>query len=597
MPICCQAAKFAARCGTEIFTKATKLSNPFSNMMQFIKTLLRHSIILCFPVTLFAQSTELPQGSKFERFLDRLTILLQDNPDLNLATTKYMPRKLAVKSAELADSLSKFFPYDDYYRLSPVDQKMLKDLLMNNNEWTRMPIDSFLSRKPLWNTFYKTKANFYEVHEPDFFLALNPVIQQTQSVESGNSERVFQNTKGFTLRGRIGQHLGFSTYLTDNQERGPSYFQEKATALNAVPGAGYYKFFKKTAFDYFDARGSIYFDAWKYFNFQFGYDKNFIGDGYRSLFLSDFAAPYLFLKINTRIWKLNYENIFMELTSQHTRGDYLYPKKYGVIHHLNFNAAKWLNIGLFENVMYSRSQYFDFAYLNPVIFLVSAQQQNGSPDKTTVGFDFKANVGHQTQVYGQLLLNEFVLKEIRHYANGWWGNKQGIQLGVKYIDAFSVKNLDLQLEGNIVRPFTYSHNDSVSNYSHYNQPMAHPLGANFDEILLIAHYQPALKWNAEFKVIYYRQGLDSGGINYGSNIFLNYDTRPRDYGFKVGSGLPSNCFLVYGGVSYEWKDNLFFDLSLQYRHFTVSDVIKTTENSTMVTLGVRMNMFKRQYDY
>ena len=54
----------------------------------------------------------------------------------------------------------------------------------------------------------------------------------------------------------------------------------------------------------------------KYLDFQFGYDKNFIGNGYRSLFLSDFGNSYLFLKINTRIWKFNYLNLFMELTPQ-----------------------------------------------------------------------------------------------------------------------------------------------------------------------------------------------------------------------------------------------------------------------------------------
>ena len=41
-------------------------------------------------------------------------------------------------------------------------------------------------RKVLWNTFYKTKANFLEVNEKDFFLAVNPVIQQQQSIESDN---------------------------------------------------------------------------------------------------------------------------------------------------------------------------------------------------------------------------------------------------------------------------------------------------------------------------------------------------------------------------------------------------------------------------
>jgi hypothetical protein len=59
----------------------------------------------------------------------------------------------------------------------------------------------------------------------------------------------------------------------------------------------------------------------------------------------------------------------------------------------------------------------------------------------------------------------------------------GLQLGAKYINALGIKNLDLQLEYNRVRPFTYSHRDSVANYTHYNQPMAHPLGANFSETI------------------------------------------------------------------------------------------------------------------
>jgi hypothetical protein len=467
-------------------------------MTQFRKTIVRLGIIFFFPISGFAQSTFLPQGNKYEHFLERMEILLQTNPELNISTVKPMSRKLAVEVAQLSDSLHHFYPYDYFYRLSKIDQYALHDLLMNNIEWVSGNTDSFKSKKPLLDIFYKHKANFYEVNEKDFFLVIDPVIQETQSVQTNNNGgRIFLNEKGLTLRGMIAKGLGFSSFLTDNQERGPDYFQQRVsgagldgapgagTGFAAVPGAGYYKSFKKTAFDYFDNRASIYFNALKYFDFQFGYDKNFIGNGYRSLFLSDYAAPYLFLKFNTRIWKLNYQNIYMELVSQHNPGDYQYPKKYAVVHHLSVNAAKWLNVGLYENVVFSRADHFDFSYLNPVIFLVSAQQQNGSPDKTTVGLDFKANVGHVTQFYGQLVINEFILNQIVHYSRGYWANKQGLQLGMKYIDAFNVKNLDFQFETNIVRPFTYSHDDTVANFSHYNQPLAHPLGANFDEFIVI----------------------------------------------------------------------------------------------------------------
>ncbi len=570
-------------------------------MMQFIKTVARHVIILCLPVYGFCQSTYLPEGSKHDHFLERLEILLQTNPDLNISTSKPLTRKLAVEIAEMSDSLHKFYPYDEFYHLSPTDQENLQHLLMNNSEWVRGSKESFKSKHPFLNTFYKTKANFYEVNEKDFFLAINPELQQQQSVETGNHQRVYLNSKGLNFRGQIADHIGFSAEITDNQERGPGFFQQRVTASGfpAVPGFGYYKPFKGgTAYDYFNATGSINVDFWKYFSAQFGYDKNFIGDGYRSLFLSDYSAPYLFLKLNTRIWKIKYDVLFMQLKSQHQLGDYYYPNKFAVVHHLSYNATKWLNLGLYDNVVFSRPDYFDYSYLNPVIFLVAAQQQNGSPDKTTVGFDFKANIGHATQFYGQIVINEFVLHQILHYGDGNWVNKQGIQLGFKYIDAFDVKNLDLQLETNIVRPYVYSHDDTVSNYSNYNQPLAHPLGANFIEFIGIAKYQPKYKWNLELKAIYYKQGLDSAGVNFGSNIFENYNTRPRDAGFKIGSGTQANCINLSGLVSYEIKENLFIDLSAMYRNYKLHDVVNpSTTSSTTFTVGVRVNMFRRVYDY
>src|ERR1022692_3228148 len=223
-------------------------------MTQFRKTIERLCIIFFLPAASFAQSTFLPQGSKSEHFLDRMEILLQTNPELNISTAKPMSRKLAVDIAQLSDSLHHFYPYDYFYRLSKIDQYNLHDLLMNNIELVNGNKDSFNRKKPLLEAFYKHKANFYEVNEKDFFLVVDPAIQQTQSYQTNNSERVFLNSKGLTLRGLIANKLGFSAYLTDNQERGPDYFQDRVTASGypAVPGAGYYKPFKQTAFDYFD---------------------------------------------------------------------------------------------------------------------------------------------------------------------------------------------------------------------------------------------------------------------------------------------------------------------------------------------------------
>ena len=480
--------------------------------------------------------------------------------------------------------------------LTKVDEYNMRSLLMNNSEWVKGNRDDFASKKAIFNSFYKTKSNFIEVNNKDFFLAVNPVLQIHQAVEPGYDEGIFLNTRGITLRGMINKKVGFSSFLTENQERGPQFFQQRVKETRAVPGVGFYKTFKTTGVDYFDARGYITFNAAKFIDFQLGYDKNFIGNGYRSLFLSDWGNSYLFAKINTKIWKLNYQNLFMELMPQFKKsGDDLLPRKYSAMHHLSMNVTKWLNLGLFEGVIFGRQDHFDFQYLNPIIFYRHVEGTVGSPDNAVAGFDFKANVAHKLQFYGQFLLDEFILKEVKNNPTSWV-NKFGIQAGVKYVDAFGVNNLDVQVETNWVRPFTYSHNDTIANYTHYNQPLAHPLGANFNELITIVNYQPAPRWYIYARAIYYQQGLDSNGINFGGNIFRDYRTRTSNNGFEVAGGRKLTTFNGLLQLSYELRENLFFDVSMLHRNSEIAG-FSGESNTTIVTAGVRLNMFKRNYDF
>jgi len=572
--------------------------------MQIIKSFFKLLVFVC-PLSAFAQTTYLNQGAKEYHFIDRLEIKQQTNTNLNFSALRPFSRKAIIQQAEFLDSARMGYKDStgvDMYRewsdlnLSEVDEYNLRSLFMNNSEWVTGSKEDFKSKKPLFKSLYKTKANMLEVNNKDFFLALNPILQIHQAIEPGYDEGIFLNTRGVSVRGLIGRKVGFSSFITENQERGPQFFQQRVDEFRAVPGVGFYKRFKNTGVDYFDARGYFTFNAAKFIDFQVGYDKNFIGNGYRSLFLSDWGNSYLFAKINTKIWKFNYQNLFMELTPQFKKnGDSLLPRKYAAMHHLSMNVTKWLNIGLFEGVVFGRQNRFDFQYLNPIIFYRHIEGTLGSPDNALAGFDFKANVAHRLQFYGQFMLDEFILKQVKNNPTSWV-NKFGIQAGVKYLDAFGAKNLDLQFETNRVRPFTYSHNDTVANYTHYNQPLAHPLGANFQEFIGIVNYQPAPKWHVYGRIIYYNQGLDSSGINFGGNIFKDYKTRSSDNGFEVAGGRKASAFNGFMQVSYELKENLNFDISLLHRNYEIAG-FSGKSRTTLVTAGVRLNMFKRNYDF
>lgn len=539
-----------------------------------------------FPAVAFSQTTYLPQGAREAVLLDRMEIKAGTDSVLNYSKLRPFSRRQYIPA---------LFRLDSSLSLSPVDRYNLHVARLSNIEFLTGAADSLLSKKPIAKHFYKTPANLYEVNEKDFRLIVNPVFQYVVGKESNNSEHIFLNTRGLTLRAYIANKIGVSIYVTDNQERDPVYVKNWVAERQALPGAGYFKDFKVTGYDYFDARGTITFNATKYIDIAFGYDKNFIGNGYRSLYLSEFANNTLFLKLNTRIWKFNYQTLFMELVNAYRRGgDQQIGKKYVAMHHLDLGVTKWLNIGLFEGVVFGRKDRFEFGYLNPVIFYRSAEQQNGSPDNAVAGLDVKANLAKRYQVYGQLLLDELKLDELK---KKWWGNKFAFQLGGKYIDAFGIANLDVQAEWNRVRPFTYTHDDSVANYTHYNQPLAHPLGANFNEFIGIVRYQPAPKWFVQAKGIYFKQGKDYAGTNYGSNIFLPNSPpyRTVEYGVEVGSGRLVKT--GYGSllVSYEVRPNLFVEASGVLRR--QSPLTPADKNATVIYAGVRWNMHRREFDF
>ena len=550
-------------------------------------------LLIFFSSQIFAQSTYLNQGAKENILIERLEILGQKDSILNFSKARPLNRLQIVRGAS---SFKQNYPAVTF---SKTDEHNLRSLYLNNIEY--LPDgqrDSIKSRKPI-GRFYRTPANLYEVHVKDFDLVINPIIQVQYMKESDNDESLFLNSRGVGIRGRIANKIGFAASIIDNQERDPLYVQRWEDKYQSVPGAGYYKNFKGTGFDFFDARGYFTFNVTKYIDVAFGYDRNFIGNGYRSLFLSDFSNNTLFLKLNTRIWKFNYQNLFMELHQTEPRGpDRLLRKKYAVFHHLDVNVTKKLNIGLFEGVMFGRSNRFEFGYLNPVIFYRSIEQQNGSFDNSVAGIDFKLNMLKQVQLYGQFLLDEFNLSEIRKN-DGWWANKWGLQLGAKYINAFGIKNLDLQLEHNRVRPFTYSHRDSIANYTHYNQPLAHPLGANFSEMIGILRYQPAPRWTVLAKAMYSKQGQDTGSRSFGSNIFLPNipPYRQGDRGYEIVSGIESKTTFVSLLLSYELKENLFIEASLTNRKYDVPAVSAMSASSTIVSFGIRWNMYRRSFEF
>ena len=517
--------------------------------------------------------------------------------------------------------------------LSAADRFNAQYLVQDNWMFSGLGDSLNQSPRPVLTYFYRDQTDLYSVQTKDFSFRLNPVLLLQGGVEGGSANTFgglrYVNTRGVAFEGLIDQRLGFYAFLTDNQEAVPGWVQAQ-TQLSSRPGnpvaphEGYTKPFKNStsAYDFFTARGGITYAATKHINVQLAHDRNFIGNGYRSLILSDYGAPYFFLKLNTRVWKFNYQNIFAELTARRgiANADTLYPKKYLALHHLSFDVSDNFNIGVFESeVSGGPGRGLELQYLNPVIFYRAIEQQTGSADNALLGFDFKWNIQHRAQLYGQLVLDEFKIKEVLA-GDGWWSNKQAIQLGGKLLDLGGVRNLDLQVEFNYIRPYTYQHENLYTAYEHYQQPLAHPMGANLSEILGVLSYQPLPRLSLIAKAFYTKQGLDFAyspvgqpvpGSNYGSNPLQPYNNRPlgtdgqpRPYGYRVGDGNTSHLFHGDITATYQPRLNLFLDATLIVRRQSLTQPLAFPDGGRISggtevypSVALRWNIAQRLHEF
>ncbi|MDL5045073.1 hypothetical protein QQ054_03330 [Oscillatoria amoena NRMC-F 0135] len=567
----------------------------------------RFLIVLLTPLSVFAQSSYAPLNEMYYHGIDRYEIMAGRVLPQVFTTVKPYKRSEIVAFIDTVTALEGFASKADQFN---------RDFYQNDS-WEFSRTETANSRKPFLNHFYRKQSDFYYVDDPAIDLHVSPVIYFGAGSDSRSDDMLFTNTRGVEVRGMIDRRVGFYSYLTDNQVRLPAYVTDfVADTVNdhpVLPHEGFWKTFKENqGYDFLQARGYITFEATRHINLHFGHDRFFIGNGYRSLVFSDFAPPAWFVKGNVKVWKLNYLFSTFQMTGD-VRGDTGglksvsggYPQKFTALHHLSINIGGKFNLGFFEAVIFNSddstgSTPFRLDYLNPVIFYRAIEQQNGSSDNVLLGFDFKWNVHRGIQLYGQFMLDEFVLDRIME-GNGWWANKFGIQAGVKYINAFGINNLDVQAETNFVRPYTYSHNTLYGSYSHYRQSLGHPLGANFNEIVGIMRYQPLPRLNLVWKMVLTKTGRDSNGLNYGGDMLKNNSTRDngtsdKDFGNSIAQGFQNDIF--FGSLSASWmvKHNLFIDLAFILRQ-SKSDLEFYNNNSTITSLALRWNIPQRLYEF
>lgn len=517
--------------------------------------------------------------------------------------------RLEIKSGYLKNSLNSKIKSLDRKEIIDLAKKLETDTSLSkldkvaisyfkNDSWEYIDDSSTQNSKPFLKHFYTYKSDFYGTKTSDFDIHVSPIFHfkfGSTKNSDGATESLNTNTRGIEIRGNINNKLSFYTTFTENQVSSPYYLKSFIKANDAYPYQGFVKYSNydttKLRADFVYAIAYIKFNPIKNLSVQFGHDKNFIGPGIRSMILSDFSAPSLNLKISTKIGRISYTNIFSQMSNRQIplplNNSETIKTKFMTFHHLNLLISKSISLGFFESVVFGKRNIgFDLNYLNPVIFYRWAEGHIGSSDNALVGSDLKVNLFKTLSIYSQIVLDEFNLKE--NQKNGWWSKKYSYQFGLKYIDLANIDNLDITLEYNRSRPYTYSHYSTYSNYVNYNLPIAHPLGANFSEIISRLNYQVNSKLKATVYFMNATKGTDLNDLNYGGNIALvNTEKRPGDYDNFIGQGLKNKISFTDFSLSYMLRHNFFLEGNYTIRKNT-TDLATSKEN--IYNIGIRWNI-------
>lgn len=466
----------------------------------------------------------------------------------------------------------------------------------------------FISKMPVkwfWRKLFD--EDFVKLETENLDLYFNPLINYFHGNLRNDTTTYMQNTRGIQIKGNLGNKISFYSDFYENQAFFIPFVNEKVSKRLVVPGQGAWKTFRTTGYDFAMASGYVSFVPAKFFSLQFGHGKHFIGEGYRSLLLSDNSFNYPYLKFEFTFGKVQYTSMFTEFNDFYGIFYYYHFKKHGTFNYLSYSPHHRIQIGLFEGIIWRTTddstyvKKFPVSYFNPIILTRVAQYKLNNENNIILGLNLKIKPSKYTQIYAQGVLDNIDFSELKA-GSRYFENKFGYQIGAKVFDAFhgylKKQSLYLQYEYNSVNPYTYSHDIVRQSYTHYNQELAHPLGAGFKESILIANYS-FYNFYLRFKLNKVVTSTDTSGTNFGSNIFISNSDENYDlniYQNYIGQGNITNIISKNLTIGYIFNHKTYLQI---FSDLLIRDFNNNIENyqTFYVTFGFRTSLNNYYYDY
>lgn len=440
------------------------------------------------------------------------------------------------------------------------------------------------------------KEHLIKVNEDGFRLTIDPAFRfeigkdYREGTDFAEVNYMEQNTRGFRIAADLGPTVSFQSMFLENQASPPAYLYNYAQTAGAMPGQGRIKNFNTRGLDFAWASGNVSWSPRPWLNAQLGQGRHFVGNGYRSVLLSDNSSPYPYVKISalTNNKRFQYSAIFAKLEQignanrlpTGDAGESLFWWKRATFLHFSANFGP-LQLALFEGTMWKTItadgvEPFGIMQINPVIGLNTARNGFDGRNTQLLGLDAKYRITDKVFAYGQYALTDP------------GRNRFAWQAGFQWFDLLR-RDLHLLVEYNQATPFAYTKADARMSWTHAGQPLASPIGTGYNELVVRADYgiKQRFWFQGEVSLLEHPYGQNVTEVP-GGDIF-GTDKPPAAKG--------QDRQRVYGAVNASWRMNQMTNMQLTLG-YSMRDLQPGpgSQNSGYLYVAFHTALFNRYYD-
>ena len=480
------------------------------------------------------------------------------------------------------------------YSINTNEHTSMKPYFISDSSAIKKQYDSLLFVKTDYSHKNWLKRTFLPKHQIDVKTNdYNIFFDFLWDVEKGNDylgkSSTILNSRGFQFGATVGKNFYIYTSLYENQGKFPNYINDYINAKRLVPSEYPVNVlpYSNGSTDWSRVTSIIGYKPAKNILLTLGQDKIFIGDGYRSLLLSDNAPNYPFFKFSIDLTKsIQYISIWAYFQDRNAPNFNVFTnnrRKYGVFHYIDWNITKRASVAFFNALISEEADNqgnlhgFDLNIINPILFSPALGPSTQVADHTLAGLNVKYKLFDKTSIYGQFVMDQTI--------NSGLSNSTGYQIGVRGSDLFFLKHLNYLFEYNTVSPSVYYGQNAIVNYTHFGDPLGDPFGANFKELLGIVNYTID-KFDFQFEGYYVNLANNLGYNDYGSEIqVVNYVNLPQIIN-NSGVGVPATIKFAEGTLGYMLnpKYNLKIEVGALLRQEKSS---QTDTKTALLTIGFK----------